>query len=156
MNIDELLRVALPSESDVGASAEWTPPSRDELQHIQGRFLGLSTSHTSQHHHRSRFAATDGKCRGCRWFEPRILRQVDGRRRYLVRRVGRFVPGEVTLTSREYALTAQKVIEALTTRRTRGDGERMSYLTYPAARVLAPAAGHDEDLGQAHVDRPVA
>lgn len=164
MTIRDLVTVLrnteLPNEEDVGSHAVWELPSGDEVLRVHGRFLGVSTSFTPHHHHHEgrEFARQDEKCRACRWFEPRIFRESDGRRRYLIHRTGRStVPGEVTFTSHEWALTGHEVIEALTTRRRSGRGDTdAAYLTYPAARVLAQAAGQDEDLDQAYVDRAVA
>lgn len=160
MTIEELVRVLhnteLPTEADVGGLTDWVLPSGDEVVRVRGRFLGFSTSHTSMHqHHGKRYAPQTVKCRACRWFEPRIFREISGQRRYLIHRTGRSaVPGEVTFTSHEWALSAHEVIEALTTRN-RGGGDRTPYLTYPAARVLAQAAGYDSELDQAYVDRAV-
>jgi hypothetical protein len=157
--IVELRPAELPTEQHVGRVGVWLLPSGDDVLRVHAEFLGVSTSHSPQHHHPlDRAAAEDERCRACRWFEPRIFREVDGKRRYLVHRTGRStVPGEVTFTSHEWVLGAHEVVEALTTRRrdTR-TGDRTPYLTQPAARVLAQAASHDTNLSQAYVDRAVA
>jgi hypothetical protein len=89
----------------------------------------------------------------CRWFEPRIFREVDGARRYLVHRIGMsIVPTEVPYASHEWVNGAFEVVEVLTTRRA---GSR-PYLTHPAARVLAQAADYDNELHNAYVNRAVA
>jgi hypothetical protein len=150
----------LPTEDDVGRVDDWELPSGDELIRVRAQFIGLSSSFRPQHydHNDDVFARPLMRCRACRWFEPRIFREVDGRRRYLVHRTGRtIVPGETILTSHEWVRSAYEVIEVLTTRRQdHRTGNRAPFLTQPAARVLAQAATYDNDLGQAYVDRAVA
>lgn len=151
--------VTLPGEEDVGRVAEWLLPSGVETIRTHAQLLGVSTSYQPQHYdHPGQWATFDERCRACRWFEPRILREVDGRRRYLVHRTGRSaVPGEVTLTGHEWVHTPHEVVEVLTTRkRDQRTGDRTPYLTQPAARVLAQAAAYDDDLHRAYVNRAVA
>jgi hypothetical protein len=153
------LKSSLPDESDVGNAAEWILLSGSEELRVNALFLGVGTSYTSWHKHPpDRHAELNERCRACRWFEPRIFREVSGQRRYLVHRAGRsIIPGEVSYTSHEWVHGAYEVIEVLTTRRRDADtGNRLPYLTHPAARVLAQAASHDKDLNQAYVDRAVA
>jgi hypothetical protein len=148
--------VYLPNESLVGHTATWTIPSGGELIELHARFLGVSTSYVAHHNHSTdRAARSDERCRACRWFEPRIFREVGGQQRYLVHRTGRsVVPGEETYTSHEWVSGAHEVIEVLTTRR---NGQRsVPFLTHPAARVLAQAASNDRQLSNAYVNRAVA
>jgi hypothetical protein len=149
--------VNLPDESNVGQVAIWLLPSSDNTLHVNARFLGVGTSWSEQHRHPiDRPAYQDERCRACRWFEPRIFREVDGQRRYLVHRTGQsIVPGEVSFTSHEWVHGPYEVIEVLTTRRN-GVAARQPYLTHPAARVLAQAASYDDDLNDAYVNRAVA
>lgn len=146
----------LPSASDVGKIGTWTLSSKDSIIELHARFLGVSTSFMPRHNHpKSRPAHRNEKCRACRWFEPRIFREVGGQQRYLVHRTGRsVVPGEETYTSHQWVYGAHEVIEVLTTRRTGSDG--VPFLTHPAARVLAQAASHDDELDDAYVNRAVA
>jgi hypothetical protein len=150
--------IILPTEHDVGHVSDWELPSGDDVINTHAWFLGMGTSYDATHRHPGRHhAELNERCRACRWFEPRIFRECD-KGRYLIHRTGRsIVPGEVSLTSHEWVSGAYEVIEALTTRRfdTR-TGSRAPYLTQPAARVLAQAASHDDDLNQAYVDRAVA
>jgi hypothetical protein len=148
----------LPAETDVGRIADWYLPSGDEVLRTRARFLGVGASYSDQHRHHGEYASASEKCRACRWFEPRIFRECAGQRRFLVHRTGRsIVPGEVSFTSHEWIHGAHEVVEALTTRRRDArTGSRTPYLTHPAARVLAQAASHDDDLSQAYVDRAVA
>lgn len=158
MTTHEAVDVRLPTFEDVGRLDYWVLPSGDGVVRIDGTFLGVSTTRQAVHHHRGRAVDVASKCRACRWFEPRIFRENEGRRRYLIHRTGRSrVPGEVTLTSHEWVLTPFEVVEVLTTRRRDpATGDRTPYLTQPAARVLAQAADLDEDLARAYVGRAVA
>jgi hypothetical protein len=150
--------VILPGEDDVGTVRTWSlPPGTGQpLMDVKARFLGVGTSYTPQHRHdvvEREFARRDERCRACRWFEPRIFREVDGARRYLVHRIGMsIVPTEVPYASHEWVNGAFEVVEVLTTRRA---GSR-PYLTHPAARVLAQAADYDNELHNAYVNRAVA
>jgi len=146
----------LPAEADVGRTTTWHLPSGDTTFRVTARFLGVSTSYVPQHNHpTNRAARQDERCRGCRWFEPRIFREVDGQRRYLVHRTGRsLVEGEVSYTSHEWVHGAHEVVEVLTTRR--NGKHNLPHLTHPAARVLAMAASYDVDLRDAYVNRAVA
>jgi hypothetical protein len=151
--------VVLPADDQVGSIADWTLPSGDGVVRTYARFIGVSSSSQTQHYaHAGKYAGLDERCRACRWFEPRIFREVDGQRRYLVHRTGRsIVPGEISLTGHEWLRGPFEVLEALTTRkRDQRTGDRTPYLTQPAARVLAMAATYDDDLSQAYIDRAVA
>lgn len=146
----------LPDESQVGKTASWRIVSGDFFLELNATFLGVSTSYVDRHNHpTSRPARQDERCRACRWFEPRIFRELGGQRRYLVHRTGKSnVPGEVSYTSHVWVFGAHEVIEVLTTRR---NGQHsLPYLTHPAARVLAQAASYDSDLSDAYVNRAVA
>src|SRR5262245_9218344 len=128
----------LPTDADVGALREWALPSGAEVVEFYGTFLGVGTSRQSIHWHPlSRSADVEERCRACRWFEPRIFREENGRRRYLLHRTGRsVVPGEVTLTSHEWCLTPHELVKVLTTRPRSGPPR----LTQPASAVLERAA----------------
>lgn len=148
--------VNLPDESQAGRVSTWTVESGDVVFDVHARLLGVSTSYVDRHNHPAdRSALPNEGCRACRWFEPRIFREVDGQKRYLIHRTGRsVVEGEVSYTSHEWVYSAHEVIEVLTTRR---NGRRnLPYLTHPAARVLAQASSHDEELNYAYVNRAVA
>lgn len=141
----------LPEQDDVGREADWTLPVEDASVSFHGIFLGMASSHRDRHNHDGMYASrTDGKCSACRWFEPRIFRESAGRERFLIHHTGRsIVPHETDRTRAEWVLTATEVVEALATRR---HGERVR-LTVPAARVLAQASEHDDDLYDAYRDR---
>lgn len=159
MTLREVQDASLPMADEVGRVDRWVLPTGNDVVELTGRFIGISTTRQPIHHHPDgRAADVNEKCRACRWFEPRIFRESSDRRRYLVHRTGQSaIPGEVTLTSHEWVLSPFEVIEALTTRkRDPRTGDRTPYLTQPAARVLAQAADHDDDLSRAYIDRAVA
>lgn len=150
--------VNLPDESDVGRVDTWTIVSGDTTFAVHARFLGMSTSFIKEHNHpTNRSARVNERCRACRWFEPRIFREVGGQQRYLVHRTGHsIVAGEETFTSFEWVVGAYKVIEVMTTRRNGNSTRTAPFLTHPAARVLAQAASYDDDMRDAYINRAVA
>lgn len=163
----------LPDADAVGVTGDWVLPTDDgdDVVELRGVFLGLGTSHRPQHYqHRGRHAAPGERCAACRWFEPRIFRELraggqltpgptdptrrEALGRYLVHYAGRsVVPGEVTRSRHEWLSGPHEVIEALTTRRV---ASNEVFLTPPAARVLAQAANWDVTLEEAYVDRAVS
>lgn len=196
-----------PGQDQVGTIANWELWSDGKLLVTRARLLGMSSSrrsyqHTTQHPGQQ-YATPEQRCAACRWFEPRIFREVSAAKRFLVHRTGvSVVPGEVTRTRHEFFSSGHEVIESLTLRRrdTRrppskcpvcdgtglvsrppglaGDNEQWVanggrtyecracnggvlypedvFLTAPAARVLAQAAGHDDELNHAYVNRAVS
>jgi hypothetical protein len=197
----------LPGADLVGQEATWVLPTRNDVVTVRARYLGQASSQRAVHspQHRGRSYALGGtRCGACRWFEPRIFREVDGQRRYLIHYAGlSSVPGEGARLRHEFARTGYEVVEALTTRRrdpdrdpsrcpvcdgtglvsrppgVAGDQESWSsnavgpyqcqscggagvlhseqaFLTLPAARVLAQAAGFDDELNDAYVNRAVS
>jgi hypothetical protein len=197
----------LPGPDHVGKTDSWQLISDGKLLIVHAKLLGMSSSHRSYQHrtvHPDKdFATGDQRCAACRWFEPRIFREVADKKRFLVHRTGvSIVPGELTRTRHEFLGTGHEVVESLTLRRrdTRrppskcpvcdgtglvsrpsgiaGDAKTWTsnrpgpfpcrscngsgvlypedaFLTGPAARVLAQAAGHDDDLDLAYVNRAV-
>lgn len=147
----------LPMEDQLNEVGRWElPPGRDdddELEDvlIEGRFIGLGSSeHRTHKDHAGEFAERGGRCGACRWFETRIFRLTDDTG-YLIYNVGvSLVPGEQHLVTVERARTPQEVVERYTRRR---DGE--VYLTSPSARALAQAAGYDDRMDDAYVNRVV-
>lgn len=146
----------LPMEDELNHVGRWElPPGRDaedcEDLVIEGRFIGLGSSeHGTHKDHAGEFAERGGRCGACRWFETRIFKLTDGTG-YLIYNVGvSLVPGERNLVSVERARTSQEVVECYTRRR---DGD--VYLTTPSARALAQAAGYDDGMDDAYVNRVV-
>lgn len=157
MPSNEEILASLPTPDQVGDEADWSLYSDGEIINIYAKLLGIGPS-PSPHQHRNshpgrEFAAPKEWCIACRWFEPRIFREIEGDRRYLLHRAQMtIVPGEKILTRHEWALTGHELIELLTIRR----DDRPPFLTMPAGRVLAQAAGQDEELDNAWVNRATA
>jgi len=110
----------LPKRDLVGTTEHWTLPAGNSFVELDGRFLGFSTSYRHRHinHAHNEFAVASERCSACRWFEPRIFRETEGQRRFLIHRAGiSIVPGESTRTSYEWVISAYEVVEALTTRK---------------------------------------
>lgn len=150
----------LPDETSCGIWADWTLPTGDsrDVVRFRGRFLGMSSSRRSEHagHRSDRPRPPNQRCGACRWFEPRIfaIDPADSRGAYLVHFAGRStVPGEIALSRHEFVRSAHEVVEVLTTRRVTAPVPR---LTQPAARALAQAASHDDEIEFAFVNRATA
>jgi hypothetical protein len=155
MTEDEI-QTTLPGPSQIGDHKTWKIVSGDSLLIFDGVFLGVSSSRREFHdpvHDGSPYLQEGQICSACRWHEPRIFRaDLDGQKRWIIHRTGgTCVPGEATRTSHTVAYSAHEVMEVMATRR-RG---HKPYLTRPAAAVLAQAAGHDEDLDDAWINRVV-
>ena len=151
-----------PGPEQVGVEGSWVLPGEEgEPVRLEGAFLGMSSSHRFRHTaHEGEFArpgtrAVPGeRCSACRWFESRIFRETEGMERFLLHQTGvSRAPGETDRVRVEYALTAPEVIEVLVTRRTLAGGAQETFLTTPAARVLAQASGFDDELHEAYQSR---
>lgn len=197
----------LPGPERVGDVDLWVLPSDGKIVKSHAKLLGTSSSHReyqhAEQHPNTDYAKPNQRCAACRWFVPRIFREIDGEHRFLVHRTGMsIVPGEVTRTRHDFLSTGHEVVESLTLRRRHdrnavaqkcpvcdgtglvsrppgvaGDQNQWSsnqvstfpcrtckdgvlypepaFLTTPAARVLAQAAGHDHDLDEAYINRAV-
>lgn len=148
--------VTAPGPDQVGVEGSWVLPGEDgEPVRLEGAFLGMSSSHRYRHTaHEGEFAPRGERCSACRWFEPRIFRETGGMERFLLHHTGvSGAPGETDRIRVEYALTATEVIEVLVTRRTLAGGAQETFLTTPAARVLAQASGFDDELHEAYQNR---
>lgn len=147
----------LPGLPDVGRSRHWEMPldafEDGKTLAFDGRFLGIGSSHRDTHigHVDSDHAVSGVRCSACRWFESRLFRAGN---RYILHRTGEsMVPGEDPFYSYEEAVSAYEVLELLTTRKTNSDGSKRSFLAFPAARLLAQAAGNDEGMRTAYEGR---
>lgn len=148
---DRMDGIEAPDQDRVGEEGSWTLPGEEEEPlRLEGAFLGMSSSRRSGHlRHAGDFASRGERCSACRWFEPRIFREVSGRERFLLHQTGvSRVPGESDRVRIRWMLTAAEVVEALVTRGTSG-----TFLTEPARLVLAQAAEFDEELHAARRER---
>lgn len=164
----------LPEKDQVGTVGAWSLPTSSDQDPLEfrGKLLAVVSSRKRVHggHYRRPYARVGERCGVCRWFEPRIFRELTGGLcacigvcqttpdgtcpithstpgRYLVHRTGRsMVPGEVDLISHEWLDDPHDVIEALTTRPL----DDAPFLSNPAADVLAMAALHDGELREAY------
>lgn len=159
----------LPATRDVGIERTWyLPTGRDgagPVHQVDATFIGVGTSqqHAHRNHGNRQFAETYERCGACRWFETRIFRSVtpspdDPTRQrqviYVLHSTGAsIVPGEVDLHRVELVYSAHEVIEAFTVRRVANGQPSEPFMTRPAARALAQAAGHDDELKDAYLDR---
>lgn len=160
----------LPTLKHVGNRTTWTLPiSREDPMIINARFIGLGTSTRHQHNNHPNdveFAPPKHHCNACRWFETRIFRIVssaeeDGElagANYLLHHSGvSIVPGEVVHYRKEVLRSAHEVVEAYAIRRLDSSGNPQApFLTRPAARALAQAAGFDTELEIAYMNRVTA
>lgn len=189
----------LPGPDLVGTTSTWSLPGSDGvLLVVRADFIGWASSRTASHwdHRPGTFASVSTRCRACRWFEPRIFREVrdpddPDPERYLVHSAGMTaVPGEHILTKHAWALSADEVLDLLSTSRDKpqtpskcpicgGSGAEQNstkdqpripchscggrgivfgpskeiHFSVPARRVIAQAAGLDEELSEAKTRR---
>lgn len=157
----------LPTARHAGERGSWQLPVGREgaVKSIpDATFLGFGTTERSRHinHDDRDYAPPRVKCPACRWYESRLFKVHDSATHsthYLLHHVGAsIVPGEVDLCRYEEAYSAHEVVELLTVRPgpddVDGHGRRREpFLTRPGARVLALAAGHDDEMDDAYVNR---
>lgn len=179
----------LPDATDAGRVRRWylpvnevaggDPDQESNYYITYARFLGLGTSHTSNHsdhrtrdHDRSEYVRRGERCNACRWFEARIFRELelpDGVAsleelddptqarlgQYIIHNAGMsIVPSEVALYRYEVTSSPYMVVELMTTRRVT-DGKPQVFLAKPSAHALASAAEYDPALRGAYLDRAV-
>lgn len=154
MTNEEVEEAVLPEVEDVGLQRDWILPNNDGSSTVElnGKLLGVSSSHWDRHvgHKPEEYVAPGDRCGACRWFEVRIFRDQDNKQ-YMIHYAGRsIIPEEKTRSRYEWLNGAHAVLESLTTRRVAG-----VYLTPPAARVLAQAAGQDKALEEVWINRAV-
>lgn len=150
--------VELPTLESVGLTQEWVIPTGGNRElRFHAKLLGVVSSRRPVHdrsHAGREYASQGEQCGACRWFEPRIFREVSRTMlgRYLVHFAGMsIVPGETTRLRYEWAVSPHEVVEVLTTRH-----DRSAFLTIPAARVLSQAANFDAELKEAYLDRAIS
>lgn len=151
------MSVVTPTE-EVDLTTVHVLPVPDGETVVHGRLIGFASSHRDEHSHPGHDFAPQlspdtqrrQHCNACRWFEVRIIRDVDGT--YAVHTMGpSVIPGDITLCRLARTESPWEVVELLTVRR---DGS----VTLPghSARALAQAALVDEGISTAYVNRAVA
>lgn len=157
----------LPRADAAGSEGTWRLPTTENIDlRFTGRFLGYGSSRQPEHRDDAHPGGYDAhpiplrnrKCQSCRWYEVRIFRETEPAngntdKRFLIYHVGAtIVPGEDIRPRYRWTASAHAVIEDLTTRE-RGTE---AYIAPPSARALAEAAGFDEDLEDAWINRVIA
>jgi hypothetical protein len=146
-----------PDPWDVGRTGTWELQVSDgEPVLIKGTFLGMSSSRRPTHeNHDGHPYGVDGcwttpnqRCSACRWFEPRIFVSDEEPHFFGIYKIGRtIVPGETDRLSYVKAGSAFELIESMAIRR----GGKL-VLPIPSRRVIAQAAGYDQEIRIAYLD----
>jgi hypothetical protein len=162
MITDELRADLYPQADEVGEEAVWelplgeifAAPGRDPDAHhggfltVDGVFIGVATARQDKHNHAGPFAPRERRCPGCRWFEPRIFRELTGKRRYVMYTLGcSNMPGESDRPRYRYANDAFEAIFVMSTEKDDGSGAR--FLSGPAQRMFDMAAQQDPEIAHA-------
>jgi hypothetical protein len=135
-----------PQPDEVGEEDTWLLPldHGGELE-VFGVFLGVASARQDKHNHGGRFTPQDRRCPACRWYEPRIFRETDGARRYVLYTLGcSDMPGETDRPRYRYASDAHEAIFTMST--PKGDTR---FLTAPARSLFEMAARRDDEIRQA-------
>lgn len=161
-------KVNLPTPEDVGVRGAWDLPvgrNGDVEEEPDATFVGYATTQLSRHvnHDGADYAPQRTKCPACRWSELRLFRvHGAGPQRYLLHHTGGSrVPDEVFLYRYDEAHSAREVIELLTVRPNLDQVNendmrpRTPFITRPGARLLAMAAGHDDEIQRAYDSRRI-
>lgn len=158
----------LPVARHAGQRGSWELPVGREgavKTLADATFLGFGSTERSRHvnHVDSDYAPPKVKCPACRWYESRLFKvhETAEKSHYLVHHVGAsVVPGEVDWCRFEEAYSGHAVIELFTVRPSPDDldrhgRQRTPFLTRPGADLLALAAGFDDEVDDAYVNRVV-
>lgn len=80
------LPVDLPEVDRAGDIDDWVLPGKEGDIAFTGYFLGVASSRKQHHrlHYGRDFAGPNEKCGACRWFEPRVFREVKPKREDVV------------------------------------------------------------------------
>lgn len=126
----------------------------DPAGRVTARLLGEGSSKRPYHNHPGdRMPPGASRCSACRWFDVKIFKTVDAPDEWLVYSAGfSLMPGEVTIPKVSRTTSAFEVVELMVVRNSK-DG---TIMPRPNARALAQAAGHDELLQDAYLNRAVA
>ena len=138
-----------PMDEDVGTITDWVLPLAGGDLRFRGQFLGWATSKQDTHSHAGAFAPDSRKCPGCRWFEPRLFRESDGDRRFVLYTVGcSDVPGEVDHIRYRFARDAHEAVFTMTASRRQGTGPGR-FLSAPARGMFDQAVRFESEIATA-------
>jgi hypothetical protein len=105
-----------PQPDEVGEEDTWGLPLAYGELSIEAKFLGTASSQQDSHSHPGETVTDNRKCARCRWFEPRIFREAQGDRRYILYTIGcSDVPGEKDLIRYRYARDGYEAVAAMKT-----------------------------------------
>jgi len=159
--------ITLPTPEDAGTRRSWDLPvgkTGEFDEEPDATFVGYATTQLSRHvnHDGADHAPPKVKCPACRWSELRLFRvHGAGQQRYILHHTGGSrVPGEVFLFRYDEAFSAREVIELLTIRPNPDQASddhraRTPFITRPGARLLAMAAGFDDEIRRAYDNRRI-
>lgn len=145
----------LPEADEAPLRGVWTVVGQDRRSHrIQGRFLGLGTTHRPEHkgHTDKPFAPQGVHCSTCRWTEIRLFRD-EAEDAFVIVSIGASeVPGEKDLIRVTRCVTADETVEGLAV-----FDRRLGrpVLAPHARRALARAATYSSALREAYRTSPV-
>lgn len=146
-----------PQDDEVGEEAVWELPlgmidttNWDEPANhltVDGVFLGVATARQDKHNHPGPTAPPGRRCPACRWFEPRVFRELSGAKRYVMYTLGcSNMPGESDRPRYRYANDAHEAIFVMSTV---NDDTGNRFLSSPAQRMFEMAGQWDMDIAQA-------
>lgn len=148
---------APPGPEDLGRTGAWElQVTEGEPIRIHGVFLAMSSSRRASHENhdghpfgiRRTWSSTNERCSACRWFEPRIFLHSEEPHFFGLYKIGMtVVPGETVRRSYVRAGSAFELIESMAVRR---NGDLI--LPTPARRVIAQAAGYDDEIRTAWLE----
>jgi hypothetical protein len=151
------IRKTPPGPEDVGQAGTWELEVTDgDPIRIEGVFLGMSSSQRASHENHDgapygtprTWTTGNERCSACRWFEPRIFVHDRIPHFFGLYKIGMtIVPGETVRRSYVRAGSAFELIESMAVRRS-----GMLFLPTPARRVIAQAAGYDQEIRTAWLD----
>jgi hypothetical protein len=141
-----------PQSDEAGETDVWDLPTAGGSLVVNARFLGVATSQQKVHSHPGEYPADDRKCARCRWFEPRIFREVESGR-YILYTIGcSDIPGERDLIRFRYSRDAYEVITSMMTPHP-VTGERG--IVGVTQRMFDQASKYDDELRDALTEKGI-
>lgn len=145
MITDDARAELYPQPDEVGEDLVWELPLSYGKLTVEGVFLGMASARQDKHNHAGQYPPQGRRCPACRWYEPRLFREGDGERRYVLYSLGcSDLPHETDRPRYRYAADADEAIFSMSTPK---DGTR--FLTAPAMSMFRMAAGYDPDIAEA-------